>query len=199
MGSFGKYAYSEGRWTTDGPTAVPFLLVDIHDSRIATIDYRAADASGGRFFLGYEPRFYFDEPDAGHPVDTAAESQGFTAWVKDVTGTDVDPTAVAQLRVVAQSDEGLPQAVDRVRQRAARPAGMLAARLVHQRPGEGVHVDDVRGFGHAASLGNGQRQVRVSGGRPRVRSTCFAAFSSLLTSTGRGLPANSGRSDGLSL
>lgn len=119
MGSFGKYAYSEGRWTTDGPTAVPFLLVDIHDSRIATIDYRAADASGGRFFLGYEPRFYFDEPDAGHPVDTAAESQGFTAWVKDVTGTDVDPTAVAQFLAptqdgVAPADENVETTVERL-------------------------------------------------------------------------------------
>ncbi|MCW2700026.1 MAG: hypothetical protein JWQ45_1561, partial [Blastococcus sp.] len=25
---FGKFAYSAGRWTTDGPTAVPFLLID---------------------------------------------------------------------------------------------------------------------------------------------------------------------------
>ena len=97
MGHFGKYAYSAGRWTTGAPTAVPFLLVDIHDSDIATVDYRAADASGGRFFLGCEPRFYFDEPDAAAPVDTAAESEGFARWVKDAVGTDVDPADVRQL------------------------------------------------------------------------------------------------------
>ena len=102
MGSFRKYAYSEGRWSTDGPTAVPFLLVDVHDSRIATVDYRATDASGGRFYLGYEPRFYFDEPDAGHPVDTAAESEGFAAWARDVSGAEVDRAAVAELFAPAE-------------------------------------------------------------------------------------------------
>ena len=97
MGLFGKYAYSAGRWSTGSPTAVPFLLIDIHDSDIATVDYRAADASGGRFFLGCEPRFYFEEPEAGRPVDTAAESAGFARWAKEATGADVDPTDVAQL------------------------------------------------------------------------------------------------------
>ena len=97
MGLFGKFAYSAGRWSAGGPTAVPFLLIDIHDSNIATVDYRSADASGGRFFLGCEPRFYFGEPDAAEPVDTAAESEGFTRWVKDAVGTDVDPADVRQL------------------------------------------------------------------------------------------------------
>jgi hypothetical protein len=105
VGLFGKFAYSAGRWSTDGPTAVPFLLVDIHDSGIATVDYRAADASGGRFFLGYEPRFYFDEPGAGSPVDVTAESEGFSAWVQEATGTDVDPADVARLMA---SPDGAP-------------------------------------------------------------------------------------------
>ena len=105
MGQFGKYAYSDDRWSTEGPTAVPFLLVDVHDSRIATVDYRSADASGGRFFLGYEPRFYFDEPDAGHPVDTAAEADGFAAWARDVSGADVDP---ADLQRLMASPTGAP-------------------------------------------------------------------------------------------
>ena len=67
MGLFGKFAFSDGRWSTDGPTAVPFLLLDVHDSHVATVDYRRADASGGRFFLGYEPRYYFDEPERPRP------------------------------------------------------------------------------------------------------------------------------------
>jgi hypothetical protein len=110
MGSFGKYAYSEGRWSTDGPTAVPFLLVDVHDSDVATIDYRAADASGGRFYLGYEPRFYFDEPDAAAPVDTVAESEGFARWVRDVSGADVDPADVR--RLMAPTEDGVAPADD---------------------------------------------------------------------------------------
>ena len=97
MGYIGKLAYSDGRWSTGGPTAVPFLLVDVHESHIATVDYRSADASGGRFFLGYEPRFYFDEPGAGDPVDTSAEAEGFARWVRDAGGTDVEPDEVQRL------------------------------------------------------------------------------------------------------
>ena len=105
MGLFGKFAYSAGRWSTDGPTAVPFLLVDVHDSDVATVDYRAADASGGRFFLGYEPRFYFDEPGSGFPVDVAAESAGFAEWARGATGAEVDPAEVQQLLA---SPDGTP-------------------------------------------------------------------------------------------
>ena len=105
MGHFGKYAYSAGRWSREGPTAVPFLLVDIHDSDIATVDYRAADASGGRFFLGYEPRFYFDETDAAAPVDTAAEAAGFARWVREASDRDVDPD---DIRSLMASPEGEP-------------------------------------------------------------------------------------------
>ena len=109
MGLFGTFAYSAGRWSREGPTAVPFLLVDIHDSDIATVDYRAADASGGRFFLGYEPRFYFDERDAAAPVDTAAEAAGFARWVREVSDRDVDPDDVRSLMA---SPEGEPPADD---------------------------------------------------------------------------------------
>jgi hypothetical protein len=97
VGYFGKLAYSDGRWSAGGPTAVPFLLLDVHDSDVATIDYRAADATGGRFFLGYEPRFYFDESEAGSPVDTQAEAEGFASWLRSAEGRDVDPAEVQQL------------------------------------------------------------------------------------------------------
>jgi hypothetical protein len=104
---FGKFAYSAGRWTTDGPRAVPFLLVDVHDSDIATVDYRAADASGGRFFLGYEPRVYFEEPDAGMPVDVHAEAEGFARWLLAAEGREVDPAEVR--RLMAAPDGAPPQ------------------------------------------------------------------------------------------
>ena len=105
MGLLAKFAYSDGRWSAGGPTAVPFLLLDIHDSGVATVDYRSADASGGRFFLGYEPRFYFDEPGAGTPVDTGAEAEGFATWAREVTETDVEP---AELQALMASPEGAP-------------------------------------------------------------------------------------------
>ncbi|WP_116451313.1 hypothetical protein [Blastococcus litoris] len=111
MGYSGRLAYSDGRWTAGRPTAVPFLLVDVHDSRIATIDHRAADASGGRFFLGYEPRIYFEEPDASPPVDTRAEAEGFARWVEQTTGTDVDPDDVRRLLA---APDGAPPAEESV-------------------------------------------------------------------------------------
>lgn len=109
MGLFGKFAYSAGRWSTDGPTAVPFLLLDVHDGDVVTVDYRCANASGGRFFLGYEPRFYFDERDTADPVDTSAEAEGFAAWVREAGGREVDPDEVRQLMA---SPEGAPPPAD---------------------------------------------------------------------------------------
>lgn len=117
MGLFGKFAYSDGRWWTDGPSAVPFLLLDVHDSDVATVDYRSADASGGRFFLGYEPRFYFDEPGAATAVDTGAEAQGFARWAREASGTDVDPTEVEALMA---SPEGAPPSDDFVEETVER-------------------------------------------------------------------------------
>ena len=117
MGLFGKFAFSAGRWSTEGPTAVPFLLIDIHDSDVATVDYRCADASGGRFFLGYEPRFYFDEPDAAPAVDTRAESEGFTRWVREAKGADVDPADVQRLMA---SPSGAPPGDDVVEETVER-------------------------------------------------------------------------------
>jgi hypothetical protein len=118
VGYFGKLAYSDGRWSAGGPTAVPFLLIDVHDSRIATVDYRSADATGGRFFLGYEPRIYFEEPDASAPVDTHAEAEGFARWVLDAAARTVDATEVEQLLAspagAPPQDEVVEQTVDRL-------------------------------------------------------------------------------------
>jgi hypothetical protein len=111
VGLFGKFAYSDGRWSRGGPTAVPFLLVDVHDSRIATVDHRRADAGGGRFFLGYEPRIYFEEPGASDPIDVDAESEGFAAWAVEATGTEVDP---ADVRPLLASPSGAPPADESV-------------------------------------------------------------------------------------
>jgi hypothetical protein len=123
---FGTFAYSGGRWSRGRPTAVPFLLLDVHDSDVATIDYRAADASGGRFYLGYEPRFYFDEADAGVPVDTQAEAEGFTRWVREAEGRDVDPDEV---RPLLASPTGTPpedETVEITVERLLRLAGLPA-------------------------------------------------------------------------
>ena len=46
-GFFGKLVYSDGAWG-DGPGDGAFLAIDIHDSDIATVDFRSA-GSAGRF------------------------------------------------------------------------------------------------------------------------------------------------------
>ncbi|WP_104522535.1 hypothetical protein [Blastococcus atacamensis] len=118
MGLFRKFSYSDGRWSTEGPTAVPFLILDVHDSGFATVDYRMADASGGRFFLRYEPRFYFDDPDVATPVDTAAEAEGFSRWVREATGAEIEPEEARRLMAspagVPPEDEVVELTVDRM-------------------------------------------------------------------------------------
>jgi hypothetical protein len=126
VGLFGKFAYSAGRWSSDGPTAVPFLIVDVHDSRIATVDYRAADATGGRFFLGYEPRIYFEEPDAGAPVDTVAEADGFARWVLEAEGRAVDPAEVQRLMAAPDGAPPEDEVVEDTVVRLAALAGLPA-------------------------------------------------------------------------
>ena len=103
------------------PTAVPFLLLDVHDSDVATVDYRSPDASGGRFYLGYEPRYYFDEADAGTPVDTQAEAEGFTRWVREAEGRDVDP---AEVRPLLASPAGTPPEDESVEETVVRLLGL---------------------------------------------------------------------------
>ena len=118
MGLFATLAYSDGRWSSGRPTAVPFLLIDVHDSDIAAVDYRFADATGGRFFLGYEPRIYFEQPDAAPPVDAPAEAADFARWVHDVVDRDVDPDDVRRLLAApdgaAPDDEVVEETVDRL-------------------------------------------------------------------------------------
>jgi hypothetical protein len=124
VGYFGKLAYSAGRWSFGGPTAVPFLLIDVHDSDVATVDYRAADATGGRFFLGYEPRFYFDESDAADAVDTRAEAEGFTRWVLDAEGRAIDPDEVQRLMASVSGTPPEDDAVEETVERLLTLAGL---------------------------------------------------------------------------
>jgi hypothetical protein len=125
VGLFTTMAYSDGRWTAGRPTAVPFLLIDVHDGAIATVDYRSADASGGRFYLGYEPRVYFEEADSSAPVDVRVEAEGFCRWLRDAEDRDVDPEAVQALLASPDgsppTDETVAQTVERLLDLAGLP------------------------------------------------------------------------------
>ena len=102
MGLFGTFTFSGGEWTAAAPTE-PLLVVDVHDSDIATVEYRPAGDAAGRFYLGFQPRVYFEDPTASAPVDNDAEARGFAGWTRLVTGREVDPAGVAAL--LAPDDE----------------------------------------------------------------------------------------------
>src|SRR3954451_14119798 len=91
MGFFGTFVYADGVWNqdNDAPPTGASLRVDIHDSDIAQIDYRPARTGLGRFYLGYEPAIYFEDPSASQPVDRQAEAAGFSKWVDEVVGRAV--------------------------------------------------------------------------------------------------------------
>nr|WP_042190502.1 hypothetical protein [Kibdelosporangium sp. MJ126-NF4]CEL19390.1 hypothetical protein [Kibdelosporangium sp. MJ126-NF4]CTQ94811.1 hypothetical protein [Kibdelosporangium sp. MJ126-NF4] len=99
MGLFGTYLYDGDKWTphdvdvqpeTDGP----WLMVDIHDSDIATISYHPAGPGTGVAYIGCTPRAYFGDENASAPTDTAREAEGLAAWreelgVSPVTSDDL--------------------------------------------------------------------------------------------------------------
>lgn len=99
MGYFGTFIYADGRWneTDDLPTQSPYLRVDIHDSDIATIDYNPTGLGAGRFYLGFEPAVYFEDPAASHPVDADAEMGGLSAWAEQVVGISLQSDRVRPL------------------------------------------------------------------------------------------------------
>ena len=85
MGFFGTYLFDGHQWTAHQPAEQPtipepWLLVDIHDSDIATLIYRPAGPGRGVAYLGDTPRTYFKNPDASAPTDVAREAAGLGAW-----------------------------------------------------------------------------------------------------------------------
>ncbi|MBQ1028902.1 hypothetical protein KBX26_02625 [Micromonospora sp. C97] len=100
MGFFGTYLFDGGRWTAHGANEQPalpepWLLVDIHDSDIATLTYRPAGPGSGIAYLGYTPRTYFENPDASAPTDVVREAAGLSVWWAQQRGgaSDIERSA----------------------------------------------------------------------------------------------------------
>jgi hypothetical protein len=104
VGYFGTFIYRDGDWRDHGGGDRE-LVVDIHDSDIATVDYRPAPPGRGRFYLGYQPRDYFADPEASGPVDVPAEVDGFVGWAAETLGAAPDP---ADVRMLLAEDGGTP-------------------------------------------------------------------------------------------
>src|SRR3954468_20593530 len=105
VGYFGTFIYRDGAWLehSDEPGA---LVVDIHDSDIATVDYRPAPPGRGRFYLGIQPRDYFEDPELSRPLDVPAEVDGFVSWASRTLGRAPHPEDVRDL--VAENGSTVP-------------------------------------------------------------------------------------------
>lgn len=99
MSDSATYRYSGGTWGGD-PTATPSLTVEVQHGDIAVVDYAPSPTSAGRFYLGFQPRDFFDDPAESDPVDIDAEAEGFAAWAELVGVDDVQPGEVRRLMAV---------------------------------------------------------------------------------------------------
>src|SRR3954453_8975625 len=125
MGYFGTFIYRDGEWR-ERADGTPELVVDIHDSDIATVDYRPAPSGLGRFYLGIQPRDYFEDPHASRPVDVPAEVDGFVRWARQTLGRAPRPEDVRDL--VAETGGTVPDG-DFVEDTAAPLIGLLGLPL----------------------------------------------------------------------
>jgi len=93
VGRFEKYVYSNGAWS-DVAHGSTWLSVEIHDSDIATVEFSPSNQGHGRFYLGFHPSDYFEDPSASGEVDNALESAALAKWVDSVIGTGIVPAAI---------------------------------------------------------------------------------------------------------
>ncbi|MHA7271463.1 TY-Chap domain-containing protein [Arthrobacter sp. HLT1-20] len=111
MGNFETSVFASGSWQngegTDGR-----LRIAVHDSDFATVDYRPVAGSSGRFYLGFQPRDYFEDPAASDPVDLQAESSRFSQWASAVLGTNIAATELLVLMAPAGVEDPLDVVVE---------------------------------------------------------------------------------------
>ena len=110
MGLFARLVYSDGEWRDD-ETAEGLLVIDIHDSDIATIDFKSATTKG-RFYLGFQPRDYWDDPKASEIVDADTEVANFGAWAREALGLRVAAAEIRPLLALDGADEPVDDFVE---------------------------------------------------------------------------------------
>ncbi|HEY0186745.1 MAG TPA: hypothetical protein VGC67_04590 [Cellulomonas sp.] len=123
MGENVRFQFGSGAWGGD-LAGTPSLRVEIQDSDIAVVDYRPAPTGAGRFYLGFQPRDYHDDPSASEPVDLDAEAAGFAAWAELVGADDVRPSEVRRLLADEGVDEPLDTFVEETVERLVRLVGL---------------------------------------------------------------------------
>ena len=88
MGFFGGYVFDGSTWRGFDPDsdqwpdiAAPWLSVYVHDSDIATLQYKPAGPGSGIAYLGRTPRVYFGDESASAPADVLREAEGLAFWL----------------------------------------------------------------------------------------------------------------------
>ena len=104
MGLFADMIWRDGSWNSTAPDrpevtddGTSQLAVSIYDSDYATIDFVSPQGANGRFYLGFEPADYFDDPRASEPVNHEHEAEVFAAWVRQTTGRSIEAASVLEL------------------------------------------------------------------------------------------------------
>lgn len=106
MGRFESYVFENGAWA-DTATGLTWLGISIHDSSFATVGYSLSADEFGVFYLGYQPRDYFDAPDDHEATNCAAEAAGVSRWASIVLSADVDPARIEALMAPESVEEPL--------------------------------------------------------------------------------------------
>jgi hypothetical protein len=132
MGDFAEWRWSQGGWREGSSLEPPWLMIDIHDSDVATITFAPAQGeASGRFHLGTHPVLYFDIAEEAPAQDPDAEAAAFVKWAELATGAEV---AVDDVRaLLATVDDEEDPVDDFVDDTVARLLGLAGIHV----PGEG--------------------------------------------------------------
>ncbi|NIJ03453.1 hypothetical protein FHR86_003812 [Paenarthrobacter ilicis] len=86
MGNFGRFVYRglgvDGR-------ADSTLVLELHDSDLVAVNFHPPYSGFGRFYLGFQPCDYFEDPAASDPVDIRREAKAFHEWAENSLGRSI--------------------------------------------------------------------------------------------------------------
>ncbi|MFK4641082.1 hypothetical protein [Paenarthrobacter histidinolovorans] len=88
MGNFGRFTYTD-LGVSDSEGLDPTLVLELHDSDFVVVNFYPTYLGSGRFYLGFQPRDYFEDPAASDAVDIGREAEAFQQWVNKSLGRSI--------------------------------------------------------------------------------------------------------------